>query len=79
MCTLPSTATLKAGRRHLEQRLEEARKNPALYAADALAYEIALDAIDYSLENQELARQRDKANREVDLAIIRIMDRSRYR
>lgn len=72
MLSLP---TLLAARQHLKKLLDEARKEP-YRAADALVYQIALDCVEHCVDETKKMREREKIDREIDLAISRIMARS---
>lgn len=67
-----STPTLLAARSHLKKLLQDAQNRPD-GAADAMAYQISLDCIEHCIELSKAARQRQIINREIDLAIARIM------
>lgn len=67
-----STPTLLAARSHLKKLLQDAQSRPD-GAADSMAYQISLDCIEHCVELSKAARQRQIINREIDLAIARIM------
>lgn len=69
-----NTSTLKAALRHLEKMLQVARKQNR--TGDALVLEVAIDSINYRIEQEDQARQRAQVDREIDRIINRIMTRA---
>lgn len=67
-----STPTLLAARGHLKKLLQDAQARPD-GAADAMAYQISLDCISHCVEEAKAVRERQIINREIDLAIAKIM------
>ena len=67
-----STPTLLTAQRHLKKLLQDAQNRPD-GAADAMAYQISLDCIAHCIEVSRAARERQIINREIDLAIAKIM------
>lgn len=73
-----SMPTLLAARQHLKKMLADAREEK-YNAADALVLQIALDCTAHCIAETERAKELEKVNREIDLAIARIMEGSGIR
>lgn len=67
-----SMPTLLAARQHMSKMLDDARDGK-YNAADALVFQVALDCVEHCIAETERTRELEKVNREIDLAISRIM------
>ena len=64
-------STLKAAQRHLEKMLQQARKQNR--TADALVLEVAIDSINFRIEETIKAAQKAQIDKEIDRIVGRIM------
>ena len=64
-------STLKAALRHLEKMLQIAKKQNR--TGDALVLQVAIDSINYRIDQETQAEQRAKIDREIDRIVHRIM------
>ena len=64
-------STLKAALRHLEKMLQQAKKQNR--TADALVLEVAIDSINFRIEETAKAAQKAQIDKEIDRIVHRIM------
>lgn len=64
-------STLKASKLHLEKMLQAAKKQNR--TGDVIVLEVAIDSIDFRIEETVKADQRAKIDKEIDRIVHRIM------
>lgn len=64
-------STLKAAKQHLEKMLQAAKKQNR--TADIIVLEVAIDSINFRIEETVKAEQRAKIDHEIDRIVHRIM------
>ena len=64
-------STMKAAKQHLEKMLQAAKKQNR--TGDVIVLEVAIDSIDFRIEETIKADQRAKIDKEIDRIIHRIM------